>query len=121
MSALDGQDIFASGPSEVRPGAWERSLLRRGLAGVNGELVIDLGLRSRPIVQTGRLQADTASALHSQIAQIESFVDGSAHALTDNHGRQYARVVLESFEPTTPVRKGRGFWCEYRITYRQLP
>jgi hypothetical protein len=30
-------------------------------------------------------------------------------------------VVLEQFKPTTPIRLGRGCWCEYTIHYRQLP
>jgi hypothetical protein len=39
----------------------------------------------------------------------------------DNHGRHYTNVLLEQFEMATPVRLGRAAWCDYTITYRQLP
>ena len=121
MTTLNGQDLFGSGPSAVELGAWERALDRRAFPGIDGELVLDFGLRSRPIVQTGRLEAATADDLHTQIALIETFLDGQTHVLVDNHGRTCGSVILEQFEPTTPVRRGRGFWCEYRVVYRQLP
>ena len=121
MTLLDGQDLFSAGPSAIQGGPWERSLDRRRMPGVDGELILDHGLRSRALVQTGRLQAASASALHSLLNQIEPFVDGKSHSLTDNHGHAYQCVLLERFEPTTPVQHGRGFWCEYRIVYRQLP
>jgi len=121
MSTLDGQDVFAAGPHSIRPGAWERQIVRRGLAGLDGELVLDLGLRSRQIIQTGRLQADSAEQLQALIEQIESFADGCEHVLVGAHGLTYSRVILESFETTGPVRTGRGVWCDYTARYRQLP
>ncbi len=121
MSAVDGQDLFASGPHSVRPEPWERALRRRGFAGVDGELVLDLGLRSRRVVQTGRLQAPTAQGVCALVGQIEAVADGRTHTLIDGTGCSYIPVIVEEFAPTTPVRRGRGFWCDYRITYRQLP
>jgi len=121
MSTLDGQDLFGSGPHSFRVGAWERSLDRRGFAGVDGEAVLDMGLRSRPLVQTGRLHAETAASLHTSMSQIEAVVDGRVHTLIDNHGKTYSRVIAERFEPGMPVKRGRGFWCDYTLQYRQLP
>ena len=120
MSSLDGEDIFGSGPHTIRTGPWQRSLQRRGFAGIDGELVIDMGLRSRVIMQEGRLQAATASAIQTFISQIEDFVDGRLHTLVGNHGEVFARLLVEQFEPTTPLQRGRGFWCEYGVRYRQL-
>ncbi len=121
MSSLDGQNLFGSGPHSFQEGAWDRALLRRGFAGVHGELVLDLGLRSRAIEQNGRLQAVCADDLRTLITQIEGFIDGQEHQLVGNFGQTYLRVVLEQFKPTTPIRLGRGYWCEYTIHYRQLP
>ncbi len=121
MSTLDGQDLFASGPHTLRPGAWERSLDRRGFVGVDGEVVLDLGLRSRPLVQAGRLAATTAALLRTLMSQIDAVVDGQAHTLVDNHGETYSRVIVERFDPSTPVSRSRGFWCDYTLHYRQLP
>ncbi len=121
MSSLDGQDLFGSGPHSIRPGSWQRSMERRSFAGVDGELVLDMGLRGRVISQNGRLQAATASALNDLISPIEELIDGELHTLVGNHSRVYGRLLIEHFEPTTPVRQGRGFWCEYELRYRQLP
>ena len=120
MSSLDGQDYFGSGPHTIRPAVRERAILRRSLPGLDGELVIDLGRRSRPIVQAGRLQAETAQQLAALTDSIEQLCDGRLHTLIDNHGTFYRQVLVESFEPTTPLSRGRGFWCDYTLRYRQL-
>jgi hypothetical protein len=121
MSSLDEQDIFGSGPHSFRACSWERCVERRSFAGVDGELVLDMGMRSRLILQQGRLQGANAAAVQSPISQIEAFIDGGLHTLVDNHGQSYPNVLVERFEPTTPVLRGREFWCDYTITYRQLP
>lgn len=121
MSSLDGQALFGSGPHNIRPGEWERSIQRRGFAGVDGEAILDMGMRSRTIAQDGRLQAVTAGDLDTLITDIEAFVDGQLHTLIDNHIRTFPRVLIEQFETSTPIRKGRDYWCEYTVLYRQLP
>jgi len=121
MSTLDGNSLFASGPHSIQPGSWERRLMRRGFAGINGELVLDLGLRSRPVVQTGRLQAASASAMNVLISAVEDYQDGRSHLLADDHGQTFTAILLEEFNITTPVKRGRDFWCDYTIRYRQLP
>ena len=121
MSTLDGVERFASGPHRFVPGSWARALDRRGFAGLDGEMVIDSGRRSRTIRQIGRLQGATAEDLAGQIDAIESLLDGQVHELADNHGREFPRVLLETFDLSTPLQRGRAFWCEYTLTYRQLP
>ena len=81
MSALDGMDLFGSGPHDFRPCPWRRTVQRRAFAGLNGEMALDMGMRSRAILQTGRLQADTASGLRDLIEAIEALVDGRPHTL----------------------------------------
>ncbi len=121
MSSFNGQDLFGSGPHSIRPGAWERQLQRRGFAGVDGELLLDMGLRSRAIQQTGRLQGVSAAAVAALVSAIEAYQDGLPYALVDDHGQTFSTVILEQFQPTSPIRRGRGFWCDYTISYRQLP
>jgi len=120
VSTLDGQNIFNSGPHTIRLGSWQRQLDRRGFAGLDGELIVDMGLRSRQIIQEGRLQAVSAAALHTLISQIEARADAQAHTLVDNHGQVFDRVLIEHFELTSPARRGRGFWSDYTLRYRQL-
>jgi len=121
MSTLDGLDLFSTGPHSIRPESWERAIVRRGFPGLDGELLLDLGLRSRTIAQTGRLQGESAAALQAAISRIESFLDGRLHVLVGSLGRTFSPVVVEHFEATTPPQVGRGHWCDYVIRYRQLP
>ena len=121
MTTIDNDNLFSSGPCSVRPTSWRRQLERRTFAGLHGELVLDLGARSRTIVQQGRLQAPTAADLHAILEAIDAYADGAFHTLIDNHGHSYDRVLMESFEPTTPVAHGNAFWCDYTLTWRQLP
>ena len=121
MSSSAGETLFGSGTHAFRFGHWERSMQRRGFAGVNGEIVLDLGLRSRQIKQTGRLQADTADDLHEILDDINALGDGAEHVLIDNHGQSHQHVILERFGTTTGLQHSRGFYCDYEAEYRQLP
>ncbi len=121
MSSYAGQDLFASGPHSFRVGSWPRDVQRRPLAGTDGELLLDLGRRARPIVQTGRLQAATAAGVTALLEAICALADGRLHDLVDNHGNAYSRVLLGKLIPATPVQRGRGFFCDYEIHYLQLP
>jgi hypothetical protein len=119
MSLLDEQDLFGSGPHEITVGSPARRLARRGFAGLDGEAVLDMGSRPREITQSGRLQADTSEELQEIVSRIEACLDGGLHTLEDNHGRVHASLIVESFQVATPLRRGRRFWCEYGIVYRQ--
>jgi hypothetical protein len=121
MSQLDGQDLFGSGPHTIRPASQARALNRRSFPGIDGEIILDLGARARQLVQTGRLQADTAAGLSALISQIEAVVDGQVHTLLDDLGNTYEAATVAEFEPTTPVQRGRGFWCDYTLRYIHLP
>lgn len=120
MITFGGMDIFSSGPARVCSSKLHRRSDRRKLAGLNGELALDMGLASRTIEQTGRLQAETFSDLHDQIEAIESLMDGTDRTFVAPGGRAYPSCVIETFELTEGPRRGRGYWAEYRIVYREL-
>ena len=121
MSTFNGLDLFGSGPHSIRPGSWPREQVRRGMAGLDGEVVIDLGQRSREIQQTGRLQAATTAGLATLVDAIIAMHDGAAYTLVDNHNQSHTNAMIEMFAPETPLRRGVGYWCDYALTYRQLP
>lgn len=121
MSSLDGQSLFSSGPHDFRCDGWKREIVAKAFPGLSGALLIDHGRRGRAIHQTGRLQSPDRETVLALIAAIESFEGGSPHTLVDNHGRAFGNVLMEHFEQITPIRKGRGYWCDYAIRYRQLP
>lgn len=121
LTSFDGQELFASGPHSFQPGSWQRGLIRRSFAGVDDELLLDLGRRSRTMRQRGRLHGTTLADLQAQIDAIEAACDAQTHDLTDNLGRLHERVVMEGFELLCPIQAGCGFCCDYQIEYRQLP
>jgi len=120
MILLDQGNLFSSGPCVLRVGPWSHERQYRGLPGINGELVLHMGRRSRILTQTGRLQADTVETLQERIDRIETCNDGEIHALQNHHGDLFESLLVESFELTTPPQQGRGYWCDYTLTYRQL-
>lgn len=119
MMTYGGESLFSSGPCELRTGPLRRRMDRRTLAGQDGQVALDLGTDSRTLDQTGRLQADTLDALQLQIAAIEARLDGTARTLETPAGREHV-CLIEEFELTAGPTRGRGFWCEYRIRYREL-
>ncbi len=118
---LDGQSLFASGPCSLTAGAWMRQLCRRKMPGLDGELVLDMGVSARPITQTGTLRADTAAALAALMQAVEALADGATHTLVDPAGMTYANAMLEAFEPSGPIRQWQGCSCQYTCRYLQLP
>ncbi len=121
MSSFNGVDLFGAGPHSFSLNGWPRQQVRRSFAGIDGEAVVDMGRRSRVIDQVGRLEASTAGELETLIGQIETYADGQAYSLIDNHGLTHETVILEQFELDGPIRTGRNIWCSYKIRYRQLP
>jgi hypothetical protein len=120
MITFGGMQLFASGPAELRPLSATRRIDRRHLAGLDGDLALDMGRAGRGIEQAGRLQADNFDDLQIRIDAIESLMDGRARALVAPTGKTYSHCLLEEFELTRSPRRGRGVWCEYRILYREL-
>ena len=121
MSSFNGVDLFGAGPHSFSLNGWPRQQVRRSFAGIDGEAVVDMGRRSRVIDQAGRLEASTAGELEALIGQIETYADGQAYCLIDNHGLSCETVILEQFELDGPIHTGRCIWCNYTIRYRQLP
>ncbi|MEX0745370.1 MAG: hypothetical protein WD118_07180 [Phycisphaeraceae bacterium] len=116
----DGQALFQSGPAMCEVGgATLRHAVHEPMQG-HGVHVIAQGRAGRGITQRGSLIGDTMDALQAQIAAIESYVDGTARELVDEHERRWAEVVMLSFEPATPRRLGVRWQVNYRVTYRQV-
>lgn len=120
-AALDGQELFSSGPGELICESWPRETIRRGFSGLGGEILLDLGRRSRRITQRGFLRAESVEALQGLIDDIQVFADGGVHSLVDEDDVTYSKVVMEKFTPLAALRKSNVCSCEYEIIYRQLP
>jgi hypothetical protein len=98
---------------------FKRSIVQRTAAGLDGQLAVDTGLRSRKLVQTGQLRAKSQTELQRQIDSINSLIDGQLHTLKCPNGRVFENLLIETFETETILKGGAYVSCEYRITYVQ--
>lgn len=116
---LDGQPLFASGPARLDISSWVHQSLRRSFPGLDGELVMPLGRRSRTLAQHGTLTATTRELLESRINAITACLNGQLHQLTED-ALLYRNLLLEQFAPGVIVQTASQFSCDYRIDYREL-
>lgn len=121
MILLDSLNLFSSGPCALRVNPWPRAVESRAIPGLDGEILLAMGRRSRTLRQTGRLQAESMTQLQDLIDAIADRQDSELHILTDSVGRAYLNLWLESFDLNTPLLHGRQYYCDYEILYRQLP
>lgn len=119
-ATLDGQIVFDGEGLKVQAGNWKRSLVERAIAGLDGVLSIDSGLRGRQIKQTGVLRAASETALGEKISAIGSFMDGEGHTLITDSGEQFDNLRIDSFEVGEKGFGGSSVFCEYGIRYTQL-
>ena len=120
MFKLDNNAIFGTSPSYIKVHGWTRETLTKSFPGVDGEVIIDLGKRSRKLIQIGRLRSSNATGISNMISNIQNKIDAKTHTLIDDHGISYTKVLVESFELKSPIKKGVSCFCDYEITYRQL-
>jgi len=119
-ATLDGQIVFEDAELKVQAKSWRRDSIERTIAGLNGVLSIDLGLRSRKINQTGTLRAVNKSALSEKISEINAYMDGGSYTLAIVGGEQFENLRLDCFEVGEKQFSGGDVCCKYEITYTQL-
>jgi hypothetical protein len=117
---LDDAPLFDSGPCELTAHPWPRQFVHRPLAGRDSEVILDLGRRSRTVVQTGQLRGSTALELALQIDRLENLPGAQQYTLVDAFGQTYFPVLVETAGLTASVTRGPSFTADYEILYRQL-
>jgi len=117
---LDGQAIFDEQGLTIIADSPNRASLERAIAGLDGVLSIDLGVRSRQIRQTGTLRAPSRAAMHTRIQAITEFIDGTTHILTTAEGREFAHIRMDTFKKIAEYPGGPGIVADYEIAYTQL-
>jgi len=121
MSAtLDSKFIFEDDRLSIRAGSWKRGSIERAIAGLDGTLSIDLGLRSRRIKQLGVLRGVSEAGLQEMISSIGGYMDGATHTLQVSGGELYDNLRMDSFEVGQKQFGGGGVCCGYEISYTQL-
>ena len=117
---LDGQDLFEEQSMEIEQGSICRDSIERTTTGLNGVLSIDLGRRSRKIIQRGVLRAKSRAQMTDAIDAISGYMDGDTHTLTTNTGREFTNLRMDSFKTGKEHADGTGIVIDYEIIYTQL-
>lgn len=116
---LDGERIFGAGAVEIKAGSSRRAAVEKSAAGLDGEVSIDMGQRSRQIRQSGEIRAASRADLDSRLAAVSAFMDGKTHKL-ETDCSEYENVRMDSFEQGEVRSSGGGVVAGYEIVYTQL-
>lgn len=117
---LDGKAVFDRQEVSLSVGSPNRASVERAVAGLDGMLSIDIGLRSRQIRQTGLLRAPSRAAMTGRLQAIEAFLDGRTHTLVAPDGQVYDNLRMDAFRKACESVAGPGVTVEYEIVYTQL-
>ena len=101
-------------------GSWWRDSSERAVAGLDGVLSVDLGKRSREIVQNGILRAVSEKALESEIKSVVSLMDGGTHTFLLDNGQELENLRIDAVETDGQAHSGGGVHCKLQIRYTQL-
>ncbi|MCK4999027.1 MAG: hypothetical protein KAS23_05815 [Anaerohalosphaera sp.] len=106
--------------SQLQINSWQRGSVDRSVAGLDGVVSVDLGRRSRMIVQKGIVRADNDEQLTEKIESFALLVDGDEHTLTRGRSHVMTGLRVSSFSVDKVNRGGSGVWCEFEIRYVQM-
>jgi len=119
VASLDGERVFDS-ESRFEVGSVVRDKMERAVAGLDGVLSIDLGVRGREIRQRGTICAASRVGLRVKKEKISDFLDGEVHVLCTGEGEVFEDVRMDGFEAGVERASGSGVECDYEVVYRQL-
>lgn len=117
-TTLDGTIEFEQ--TELAIGSWRRDSIERSAVGVDGALSIDLGKRTREIVQKGLARASSRAVLRIKVDSIRATADGKRHTMETVDGERFDNLWIDSIKVGGTDFSGRGASCEVEIRYTQL-
>ncbi|MBE0537436.1 MAG: hypothetical protein IH624_17370 [Phycisphaerae bacterium] len=117
-AVVDGSVVFVQLALEV--GTWTRQTVERTAAGLDGVVSVDLGRRSRSLVQRGQLRAFSEAGLRAQLCDVCGLADGQVHTLLVSDGQLFADVRVDGVYVSERVTGGGGVRCEFEMRYTQL-
>jgi hypothetical protein len=118
-AVLDGEIIFDE-RLELAVDSWQRAVLERMVAGLDGVLSMDLGQRSRRIRQKGLLRAASDAALTEKINRLTGCMDGLSHSLATDGGDELEDLRIDGFTAGPRQASGSSVCCSYELLYSQL-
>jgi hypothetical protein len=117
-ATLDGTIDFEQ--TELVVGSWRRESIERAAAGIDGAIKVDLGRRTREIVQKGVIRAPSRSALMAKIDFVRDMADGTCHTMETAGGARFEDMRIEKVMVSGTEYSGSGASCEVEIKYVQL-
>lgn len=115
---LDG--IIEFEQMELAVGSWRRESIERAAAGVDGAIKVDLGRRTREIVQKGIIRSPSRAALLSKVDIISDMANGASHTVETAEGDKFENVWIETVMVDSMEYMGSGASVEIEIRYVQL-
>jgi len=106
--------------TELAVGSWRRDNIERSAASVDGTLSIDLGKRTREIVQKGLIRAGSRAVLRIKVDYIRAMADGSCHTMETAEGERFENLRIDTLRAGQKDYSGTGVCCEIEIEYTQL-
>jgi len=117
---LDGQNLFDQQQLNIETSSIKRASVERSIPGLDGVLSIDLGRRSRQVIQKGILQAKSRTQMNDKIGAISAYLDGNTHTLTTSNGKVFENLRMDVFKAGKERASGAGIAIDYEIAYTQL-
>ena len=117
-ATIDGTLSFDQ--ESLRVESFDRDSIERSAAGLDGVVSVDLGARTRSLVQRGLLRAGSKKSLESNLDVFAGLVDGEVHTLVIEGGRSFGNLKVDSFEILSRNYSGLGVCCKFEIRYTQL-
>ena len=117
---LDNFVYFDSDSFNLQIKSRQRDVAERRAIGLDGAVSIDLGQRTRKLIQTGQLRAANKSSLNEKNADIDEMFDGQMRTLITPAGMMFENLRIDSFQTGAVVVSGSAVSCTYEIVYTQL-
>jgi hypothetical protein len=118
-AVLDDKIFFSETIFALEVKSPQRDIIQRSAAGLDGQINIDLGFRTRKIVQKGELRARNQAELGQQINTVNELIDGKLHTLKCPDGRIFENLLIDEFQTGSSITGGAHTCCQYKLIYTQ--
>ena len=113
-------EIIEFEQTELAVGSWRRESIERATAGVDGAIKVDLGRRTREIVQKGVIRSPSRAALLAKVDFIRDMGNGASHTTETAEGDKFENMWIETVKIGSTEYRGSGASVEIEIRYVQL-
>ncbi len=113
-------EIIEFEQTELAVESWRRESIERTAAGIDGTLKVDLGRRTREIVQKGVIRSPSRAALLAKVDFICDMGNGASHTIETADGDKFENIWIDIVKVGSTEYRGSGAAIEIEIRYVQL-